>query len=193
MKKRPTQERWIENLERKGYIFKDKLTLNGRVILLTKNGTKYVAKKFHRNEYEKEIKLRKLFESVSDVKISVKIVDQCLSYRVLVYEYMTPVAKATEEDDSEESGNYFDLDESVIAKLDEQSFITKLDEKIRIMHQIAGIGHGDLHAGNIVVDENLEPYIIDFESAYEIIDHSWPAEEWMRKIYFRSTYQDFVN
>ena len=43
----------------------------------------------------------------------------------------------------------------------------KIYDKIEHMHEI-DIGHGDVHEGNILLDEELEPYIIDWETAYHI-------------------------
>lgn len=62
------------------------------------------------------------------------------------------------------------------------------------MHNYHGIGHGDLHSGNIVCDTEGEPFIIDFEHAYEIHNHSWETELWMRTgYYWNYTYREFVN
>lgn len=80
--------------------------------------------------------------------------------------------------------------------------INKINMKIKAMHQL-GIGHGDLIDRNIVykmVGYEPEPYIIDWETAYNINNHTWETELYMRHIMKftersidRGTFEEFVN
>lgn len=81
------------------------------------------------------------------------------------------------------------IDDNIIS----EEFIQRLDNKINIMHKL-GFAHGDLSIYNIVYDNNNGPFIIDFEKSYEIHNHSWHTELWMRTGFsWEKTYEDFVN
>lgn len=72
-------------------------------------------------------------------------------------------------------------------------FIHNLDNKIRLMHEL-GYAHGDLSIHNIVYDDLYEPYIINFDNAYKINNHTWKTELWMRQGYeWHESYKNFVN
>jgi hypothetical protein len=61
------------------------------------------------------------------------------------------------------------------------------------MHKL-GFAHGDLSLYNIVYDSNNIPFFIDFEKSYEIHNHTWLTELWMRKGFcWEKSYEDFVN
>lgn len=61
------------------------------------------------------------------------------------------------------------------------------------MHQ-AGIAHGQLHGGSVVVDGNYEPFIVNLGYAFDIIDHSWNVELFMRNDFcWSGSYTEFVN
>lgn len=75
----------------------------------------------------------------------------------------------------------------------DEEFIQCLDNKISLMHKL-GFAHGDLSLYNIVYDNNNIPFIIDFEKSYQIHNHTWETELWMRKGYcWEQSYEDFVN
>lgn len=72
-------------------------------------------------------------------------------------------------------------------------FIQNLDNKINIMHNL-GFAHGDLAIFNIVYDTNNNPFIIDFEKSYQLHNHTWKTELWMREGFeWEKSYEDFVN
>lgn len=48
-----------------------------------------------------------------------------------------------------------------------KEFFEKLSNIIKRMHK-RGISHGDLRRKNILVDENMQPYLIDFASAFRL-------------------------
>ena len=74
-----------------------------------------------------------------------------------------------------------------------EEFIQNLDNKINIMHKL-GFAHGDLSSHNIVYNNDNIPFIIDFENSYEIRDHTWSTELWMREAFeWQTSYEDFVN
>ena len=49
--------------------------------------------------------------------------------------------------------------------------LAALGEQVALLHA-AGLAHGDLHAGNILVDENAQPVLLDFQRARRV---------WMRR------------
>lgn len=76
--------------------------------------------------------------------------------------------------------------------IDDQ-FIQNVDNKINMMHKL-GFAHGDLSAYNIVYDDDNIPFLIDFEKSYEIHNHTWETELWMRAGFcWDKSYEDFVN
>jgi len=129
--------------------------------------------------FQKELKYTRLLASADITPPMIRWSD---TYNIIVSEPMIPISEAN--------------DVSVILfppdKFD-QAFIDKLDGKIHQMHDL-GIGHGDLHIGNIVVNEAFEPFIIDFGTAYQIINHTWETEKWMRQGFgWEDSYASFVN
>ncbi len=54
--------------------------------------------------------------------------------------------------------------ERVPDNYDHKKFFTKLKENIKIMHE-NNIHHRDLHEGNVMIDQNGDPVIIDFGTA----------------------------
>lgn len=71
-------------------------------------------------------------------------------------------------------------------------FISLIDIKITKMHKL-GFAHGDLSHFNII-HKNNEPFIIDFENAYMINNHTLDVESWMEDGFdWVDSYSDFVN
>jgi predicted Ser/Thr protein kinase len=56
--------------------------------------------------------------------------------------------------------------------------------KLKAMHQV-GICHRDLHEGNVLVDEKLEPWIIDFENA-DLVSNTYYQVFDFNRIYNRN-------
>lgn len=73
--------------------------------------------------------------------------------------------------------------------------IDLITEKVQKMHDL-NIAHGDLHAGNVVVNlDPLEVALIDYEYAFDIDTgkEDPKVQEWMQKGFdWEGTYDDFV-
>ncbi len=94
---------------------------------------------------------------------------------------------------------------TMIASLNDTELLNNIDDPVDFLvkfynkvesFQSEGFGHGDLHIGNVgyIVNElgEQEPYIIDWEKAYKILNHDWTTELWTRNFDVDS-YSEFVN
>jgi hypothetical protein len=75
--------------------------------------------------------------------------------------------------------------------------INAINIKIQQLH-LAGYAHGNLCLSNISIrycDNGIsEPFLCNFEHAYQICNHSWIVEDWMRTGFcWDETYAEFVN
>lgn len=146
------------------------------VIIEDQKYNKYVMKLFNNiNVFDKELHY---YELSSKHDISPKITHN-IDDLIIISEKMNPLV--------DEDGILIDIN------IINEEFIQLLDNKIDMMHKL-GFAHGDLSIYNIVYDNKNVPFIIDFEKSYEIHNHTWLTELWMREGFcWEKSYEDFVN
>ena len=145
------------------------------IIIKDHKNNQYVIKLFDNiNVFSKELHY---YELASKHDIAPKITYN-IDDLIIISEKMNPLV--------DEDGIL--IDTNIIS----EEFIQRLNNKITMMHKLR-FAHGDLSIYNIVYDNNV-PFVIDFEKSYEIHNHTWLTELWMRKgFYWEKSYEEFVN
>ena len=145
------------------------------VYVIEDDGKYYVLKQYHHvTRFNKELRYSQ-YAKEHNITLPFKFDKKQL---VTMSKYVSPLVN--------EHGHLIDK------KIMTPQFIDLIDRKIARMHQL-GFAHGDLSVHNIVYDKN-EPFIIDFEYAYQINNHTKEVEQWMERGYnWDKSYADFVN
>lgn len=167
----------LQLIVKHGYYLVSKIKEKDNVIIINDNkNIEYVMKLFNdKISFTKELYY---YELASKYDLAPKITYD-IDDLIIISEKMNPLV--------DEYGLL--IDKNII----NDEFIQKLDNKINIMHKL-GFAHGDLSIYNIVYDNDNIPFIIDFEKSYEIRNHTWLTELWMRKGFcWDESYEEFIN
>ena len=167
----------LELIHKHGYSLVSTIEDKDNVVIINDNkNIKYVMKLF--NDIDSFTKELHYYELASKYDLAPEIISNTNDL-IIISKKMNSLV--------DEDGILINSD--IISK----EFTRCLDNKISIIHKL-GFAHGDLSLHNIVYDYNNIPFIIDFEKSYQIHNHTWETELWMRKGYlWEKSYEDFIN